>query len=228
MRDRAEFEVVRLTTEQLIERLAADLRPVEFVGTPLRRTLRWLLISLPWVIVVILVMGLRPDLRVRLGDPRWVVEEAAAAATAVTAAIAAFSAEIPGRGRRVRLLPLPPLALWLATLGQGCLQAWISRNPAGLILHADWRCLPGVLIVSLLPGIVLAFMLLRGSPIAPVLTSALGGLAAAALGEVGLRLVHEADASLMVLIWQGGTMVGLTVLAGAMGPRLLRWRHLRP
>lgn len=220
--------MVRLTTEELIERLAADLRPVGFVGTPLRRTLRWLLISLPWVIVVILVMGLRPDLRVRLGDPRWVLEEAAAAATAVTAAIAAFSAEIPGRGRRVRLLPLPPLALWLATLGQGCLQAWISHNPAGLILHADWRCLPGVLIVGLLPGIVLAFMLLRGSPIAPVLTSALGGLAAAALGAAGLRLVHEVDASLMVLIWQGGPMVGLTVLAGALGPRLLRWRHLRP
>lgn len=217
--------VIKLTTEELIERLAADLRPVEFVGAPVRRTARWLLVSIPWVIVLIYVMGLRPDLRVRLGDLRWLLEEAAASATAVTAAMAAFSTGIPGRARRVRLLPLPPLALWLATLGQGCLEAWMSRSPAGLMLHADWRCLPGVIIVGLLPGAVMAFMLLRGSPISPVLTSALGALAVAALAEVGLRLVHGVDASLMVLIWQGGTMVGLTVLAGILGPHLLRWRH---
>ena len=60
----------------------------------------------------------------------------------------------------------------------------------------------------------MAVMLRRGAPLTPFATMALGGLAAAALGDFGLRLFHSQDASLMVLVWQFGTVVVLSVLAG--------------
>jgi hypothetical protein len=46
---------------------------------------------------------------------------------------------------------------------------------------------------------------------------ALAGLAAAGLGNFGLRLFHAQDASLMVLVWQFGSVAVLTGLAGSAG-----------
>jgi len=53
-----------------------------------------------------------------------------------------------------------------------------------------------------------------------------GALAAAGLGNFGLRLFHTQDASLMVLVWQVGTVVVLTTFAGSAGRLLLDWRFL--
>ena len=52
-----------------------------------------------------------------------------------------------------------------------------------------------------------------------------GGLAASALADFGLRLFHTTDASLMVIVWQVGTVALLTALSALLGRRLLRWRH---
>ena len=57
----------------------------------------------------------------------------------------------------------------------------------------------------------------------PCTTVALGGLAAAGLGNFGLRLFHPQDASLMVLFWQFGSVAALTALGALSGRRFLRW-----
>jgi hypothetical protein len=74
----------------------------------------------------------------------------------------------------------------------------------------------------------MVFMLRRGAPLAPHATGALGGLAAAALGDFGLRFFHPQDASLMVLVWQFGAVVLLSALAGTVRHRILHWRHTIP
>jgi hypothetical protein len=70
----------------------------------------------------------------------------------------------------------------------------------------------------------MAVMLRRGAPLTPKITTALGGLAAAGLGNFGLRLFHPQDSSLMVLVWQMGSVLLLTLLCGMAGRLLLRWR----
>jgi hypothetical protein len=69
-------------------------------------------------------------------------------------------------------------------------------------------------------------MLRRGAPLTPRATTALGGLAAAGLGDFGLRLFHPQDASLMVLVWQVGTVFTLTAMAAWAGHYLLNWRSM--
>jgi len=69
-------------------------------------------------------------------------------------------------------------------------------------------------------------MLRRGAPLTPHITSALGGLAAAGLGNFGLRLFHSQDASLMVLVWQVGTVFILTIMLAWAGQYLLNWRSI--
>ncbi len=215
----------KMRTDDLIQRLAADAKPVQCLRPPVLRLGRWLLLSVPWVAAIVYVMGLRPDLAARLADPRWLVEQGAALATAIMAAMGALCAGVPGRPRWEHYLPLLPLAVWLGVLTQGCLQTWLSTGSAGLALQPDWQCLPGIMFVGLGPAVVMAIMIFRGSPIEPIRTTALGALAAGGLAAVGLRLFHQQDASLMVLVWQAGTVIGLSVIASLFGRRLLRWRH---
>jgi hypothetical protein len=214
-----------LATEELIDILVSRMRPVRPLRAPALRVAGWVAISAPWVMLVVLVLGIRSDLHARLGDGRWLLELAAAAATAITAAHAAFCAGVPGRGRSwERLVPLTLLAVWLGTLGHGCFAA----SPAHGLALPDWRCLPAVAVAGLIPGMAIARMISRGVPLAPTWTAALGALAIAATGEVGLQLIYRVDSGLMVLIWQGGAVIGLTVLGACLGSQLVRWRSELP
>lgn len=215
-----------LRTDELIQHLASNVRPVRCLRSPFARTSIWVAWSLPWVVAVVFIMGLRPDIDARLSDVRWLTEQGAALATAITAAMAALCAGVPGRPHWERLIPLVPLAVWLGTLGQGCIQDWVSHGDAALVLRQDWQCLPRIIFIGAGPAVAMTALILRGSAIAPALTVAFGALAAGGLAAVGLRLFHQEDASLMVLVWQAGTVFGLTFLAALSGRQILRWRHL--
>lgn len=217
--------MLKVKTEDLIQTLASNAVPVRRLRSPFLRTAVWLAVSVPWIAAVVFVMGLRPDIGERLADRGWLLEESAALATAITAAMAAFCAGVPGRPRWEHFMPLLPLAVWLGVLGGDCVQTWFSVGGAGLVLRPDWQCVPAVVIASLGPGVAMTVMILRGSPIAPTLTTALGALAAGGLAEFGLRLFHTEDASLMVLVWQAGAVFGLVLLAGLLGRKILRWRQ---
>jgi hypothetical protein len=66
-------------------------------------------------------------------------------------------------------------------------------------------------------------MIRRGAPIAPLTTTALATLAAAALGATALRLFHAQDASVMVVVWQFGSVAVLAGLGALTGRRVLPW-----
>jgi hypothetical protein len=215
-----------IDTEKLIERLAATVGPVRPLARPWIRTAAWLLVAIPYVALVVFVVSPRADLISKASDWRYVIEQFAALATGITAATAAFATVIPGYDRKFLFFPALPLAIWLGSLGEGCVQDWIRVGPDGLSLQPDWFCFPAIVLVGAVPAIAIAIMLRRGAPLTPHLTAALGGLAAAGLGNFGLRLFHPQDASLMVLVWQVGTVFILTALAAWTGRYLLNWRSM--
>lgn len=215
-----------MSTDRLIERLAAGASATRPLPPPWRRTALWLSASLPFLALVVFVVTPRADLAVKLSDTRFLIEQGAAFLTAVAAAYAAFASTIPGSNLKLLLLPLLPLAVWLGTLGIGCLEAWVRFGPDGLSLQPDWFCFPAILLVGSMPTIVIVMMLRRGAPLTPYTTLALGGLAAAALGDVGLRMFHAQDASIMILIWQVGSVLTIAALMGCAGGRLFNWQTL--
>ena len=217
-----------MQTQELIARLAADRRPVRRLKPPWLRALVWLAIALPYVAAVVWGKLAMVDVMQVLADPRFVIEQTATLATALAAAIAAFCSVIPGFDRRVLLLPLPPLALWLASVGHGCLQDWLQLGAEGLALRPDWECLPYAAAIGIVPALAMVAMLRRGAPLAPRLSLALGALAVAATGNFGLQVFHLRDASIMVLLWHLGSVTLLSVLAGWAGRRVLARRHAAP
>lgn len=215
-----------MDTEKLIERLAEAVEPVRPLSRPWMRTAAWLLVAIPYVALVVLAASPRADLLAKASEWRYLVEQLAALATGIAAAAAAFATTIPGYDRRILFLPALPLAIWLGSLGEGCLQDWIQFGPDGLSLRPDWFCFPAIVLVGAVPATAIAVMLRRGAPLTPHITTALGGLAAAGLGNFGLRLFHSQDASLMVLVWQVGTVFILTAFAAWAGQYLLNWRSI--
>ena len=210
-----------METEKLIERLAEIVEPVRPLARPWIRTAAWLLIAIPYVALVVFVVSPRADL-----IWRYVIEQFAALATGITAATAAFATVIPGYDRKFLFFPVLPLAIWLGSLGDGCVEDWIHFGPDGLSLQPDWSCFPAIALVGAVPAIVMAVMLRRGAPLTPHVTSALGGLAAAGLGNFGLRLFHSQDVSLMVLVWQVGAVCVLAAMAALAGRYVLNWRSI--
>jgi hypothetical protein len=183
----------------------------------------WLAISTAYVAGFVAVMGLRPDIAAKLAEPRFLVEVSAAYMTSMMAAAAAFCAGCPGRPVWERFAPLPFLVIWLGSLGEGCWRDWVRSGSDGLTLQPDLFCFPMILAVSIVPTLLIFYMVRRAAPIAPITTTALATLAAAALAAAGLRLFHPQDASVMVLVWQFGSVAVLTGLGALFGQDLLRW-----
>ena len=209
-----------METNELITRLTADLKAVRPLRPRWARAGRWL--ALARSCVAALVWGtLNVDAALVTSDARFMVEEAATLATALTAAYAAFASAVPGFDRRLLLLPLVPLAAWLASIGQGCLQDWIQLGTDGLAIRPDWDCLLLATMIGVVPAAAIIAMLRAAPPLRPRATLALAALAVAALANFGLQFAHVHDASIMVLTWHLGGAAVFSALGGWFGERIL-------
>lgn len=215
-----------MKNEDLIVELAASAGPSRPLAAPGRRLLYWLIPTLGLMAVVVWVMGVRADIGQKLGEPKFVTEVIAALLTGILAAFAALCCVQPGQPLWERFVPLAPLTLWLMSLGEGCWRTLVRSESNGISFMPDPICFPAILMVGTIPAIALFSMMRRGAPMAPVTTTAHAALAASAMGAAALRLFHPQDASLMVLVWQFGSVVLLTGVASLFGRRLLRWRNL--
>ena len=213
-----------MDTDEFIKRLVADLRPVRPLRPPWARAVVWMGIALPYVAAVVWNKLMMVDAAQVGADARFMVEQAATLATALTAAIAAFHSAIPGFDRRILLLPLAPLGLWLASVGHGCLQDWLRVGADGLTIRPDWDCLPMAAVIGIVPAVAIIAMLRRGAPLHPRVTLALAALAVASVANFGLQFAHVRDASIMVLTWHLGAAAVLSALGGWLGERVLGWR----
>ena len=158
--------------------------------------------------------------------PRVIGEEIFALTTGVLAAIAAFASVVPGYNRKVLFLPLVPLALWLGGLGQSGVRDWLQLSVHGFSIRSEWVCLPATIMAGAVPAAAMTVMLRRGAPLTPRLSTLLGGLAAAGLGNLGVCVTHHAYGNVLVLVWHAGIVVALTVIVGSAGRRVLNWQSL--
>lgn len=211
-------------TDALISQLSRSIHPVRPLPHPLRRMLGWAMIALAFCAAMVWAIGPRPDLADRLMDGRFVLEQVAALATGLAAAVAALALTVPGTSPLIRFLPILPGAIWVGTLSLGCLRDWWQLGADGLRITPDPACLFYIALIGSLPAFVLMQMLRRGVPLAPRITMLLAALAAAGLGNFALRFFHMQDAALMVLVWQVGAVALLAGLAGLTGRQILPWK----
>jgi hypothetical protein len=213
-------------TETLIRQLAGRTPAVRRLARPEVRAAAWLALAVPSALLVVVMMTAHGDWVSRLSTPRVIGEEVFALATGVLAAIAAFASVVPGYNRKVLFLPLVPLALWLGGLGQSSVREWLQLSVHGFSMRSEWVCLPATIMAGAVPAVAMAAMLRRGAPLTPRLSTLLGGLAAAGVGNLGVCVTHHAYGNVLVLVWHAGIVVVLTMIVGGAGRRLLNWQSL--
>ena len=215
-----------MSTDDLIRQIAGANKPVRRLHPPWVRALLWLAVAGGYVALVVWLHPHTPPFRpVTIMTTPLMIEWAAALLTGITAAWAAFCSTVPGYDRRVLWVPLAPAAVWVATLGVGCVNDWLQFGARGLALRADWDCLPPAILIGIVPLILILLMLRYGAPLRPRISVALAALAVAGLGNAGLRLFHPGDASIMILVWHVGVAFALTAFAGLLGRMVLNWRR---
>lgn len=193
------------TTPELIQALAASLTPVRRLRPPIIRAAAWLLLAAFILVLIGIGHGVRPNLALRLQDWTFVIEVAGALLTGVLAALAAFLISLPDRSRWWALLPVPPFALWMASIGRQCLTDWIAIGPDGMKLGETAECLATLGLTSLPLSLALLIMLRHAAPLRPANVILLGSLAVAGISATALSLFHPLDASAMILMFNVGT-----------------------
>jgi hypothetical protein len=208
-------------SEELINRLSGELRPVRRLPPPGLQAMLWLALAVLVIGLAVARYGLRHDLASRMAMPQEVGQFLASVAVGIAAALAAAMLARPDRPAAWALLPVPPLALWLGSLGWGCLADPGRLGPAAWAMGSSWGCVKFILLMGAPLMAAMLLLLRHAGPVRPLPVLLLGGLASAALCSAGLSLFHHLDAMLMVLVWHGGAVAVLVVLGWALGRPLL-------
>lgn len=212
-----------ITTPDLIESLVARAKPVRRLRPPAARAALWLLFAAAIVSLLAVSHGLRPDLGARLGQPLFVTGLAASLLTGVLAAVVAFIVSLPDRSRLWLLLPSPALALWVSTIGYGCLSGWVSVRPDGVALGEAADCFATLVLTSVPLWLAMLLMLRHVALLRSAAAAVAASLAVAAIASTALALFHDLDASMMILMWNLGTAALLVGLGSVFWERMLSW-----
>ena len=203
------------STEQLIESLSQGLAPVRPLRPPVRRAALWL----GGVALLIAVLLLRfADLgawAARYAQWRMAIEAAATLLTGVTAVVAAFHLSLPDRSSLWRYAPLPPLALWIATSGLGCLQYGVGLGPPGARIGESTHCFAFIIGVSVPLALLLFAVLRRARPLEPLPVALTAALGVAALAAFVLQFFHHFDVTAVDLVTHIAAVLCVVAIAGA-------------
>ncbi len=212
---------MQMETVNLIEALANATRPVRVIRPPVVRTGCWLLVGSAILLLLAAGQGLRPDIERQMQTPSFLVGTAASLLTGALAALGCLVASLPDRSRSWLLLPLPPLAVWLATLGHGCLTDWVSYDAGSLRVGGAVRCFATVLLVSLPLSVSMFAMLRHVARLRPATVTLAAGLAVAGVTSTAMSLLYRLDATVMNLVWNLGATALLVAIEAHVGRRIL-------
>jgi hypothetical protein len=214
-------------TPDLIDALVETATPVRRLRPPIVRAGLWLAFAAIVLGLIAIAHGVRPDFSDRVRQLLFVLSMLGALATSVLAAVASFRLSLPDSSRWWTALPLPALALWVSTIGYGCLTDWVSMDPDGVHMGEAVRCFATLLMTSVPLSIAMLVMLRYAALLRPLEVSVTGGLAVAALTAFALSLFHDLDATVMILTWNLGAAALIAAVGSLFGRSMLEWMASR-
>lgn len=213
-----------MKTDELVALLARNAGALE-TGAAGRRFSRLVAWGLPaTALLVLLVLGVRPDFAIAVPQPMFWLKLAFPAAIAVLSVRALQLLATPGAGLGgvPGLMALLVAVLWLWA-GSVLAEAEPFERRA-LILGESWQfCLVSVCALSI-PVLAAALWTMRQSaPTRPALAGATAGLLAGGVGASAYAL-HCTEMSMPFLaVWYVLGMLAAAAAGASLGPRMLRW-----
>ncbi len=213
-----------MRTDQLIAMLAREAPPVA-PGAAGRRCAVALALGVPAAFAIMLLrLGLRPDLAQAVSLPMFWVKLAVPAGLAAAALAGTLRLARPGArlGGAALAVPVPLVAIWV--LAAGALLAAAPGERLAMLLGLSWNVCP--LNITMLAAPILAgvFWAMRGlAPTRLALAGAFSGLLAGSAGAMVYCLHCPEMAAPFIGTWYVLGMAIPAALGALAGPRLLRW-----
>lgn len=217
-----------MRTEDLIQELVSDARPVTRLQPIARRLLGWVVLAAVSFGVVLFLMGVRRD----LGDTNDRVDFAFEAAlliiTAMSAAAGALVVSVPGAERTslVRWAPIIAATASVLWAAGELVYAAATGAPTGRLTFA-WHCVYKTSCVGAVPGVALFLMVRRAAPTHALWAGLLAVLATAAVGVLGANVICPNDRPLHMLLWHVAPLMLFAAIGAALGTWLLHPRISR-
>lgn len=214
-----------MRTDELIEALAADARPV--ARGAMRRELMLALFGAAAVsfVIMLLWLGMRPDIHHAMRTtPFWMKALYTAALGAGGFWLTARLARPEGETGRAWMVPLAVVAVLVGLSGIELANAPPEAWRALMMGHSARHCPIRILVISAPIFAVVLWALRRLAPTRLALAGAAAGLLAGGAGATIYGLACDETAMSFLLTWY---TLGIGVCAGVgalIGPRLLAWR----
>jgi len=201
-------------TDDLIRELSAGSQPVERLPSPWIRLLFWAAGALVYAVGVAYFLNLNPSTCSHATGSWFWSGTAVLSAMLLSGGALAMLLSIPGRLKRPcwGWLPVVFFVGWIALL----MTAW-SLIP-GCQAGSGKSCAMETGLLGIPPGLLLAWMVRKGAPVASIPTSLICGLVAGAFGALVAQFSCANLDPLHLLVWHG-LPAALITLAGTVGLR---------
>ena len=204
---------------QIVEK-TQPVRPFSQRGSWVRL---WFIISLFIVGLGAGVLGLRPDLISQFHSFDFVFESIVLLFLSITTVYTAFRICIPGKRQRQFYIFILLLALWSFSLFVKLFIEFNQRGMMALQTDTGWSCIWVMLGLSIIPSVMIYFLIRTGTTVYPLLTGILVALAGASLGSLGVQFTCSASAPMHLILWHFLPLLGVGITMGILGYRLFRW-----
>lgn len=207
-------------TEKLIQSLSERLEPVYPLAPPMKRAAVWLVGVTLLSILLVLGFSRLGLFMSRARDAKLEIELVATLLTGILAVVAAFELSLPDRTFRWLFLPLPSLALWLASSGYSCWEHRVSFGPEPMELGETPRCFAWIIGFGLPLVISLFLVLRRARPLTPGPVAAMAGLGAASIAAFLLQFFHPFDVTFLDLALHLSAVIAVVAIARSAGQKI--------
>jgi hypothetical protein len=214
-----------MKTDDLIESLSGDLKPVARGAAGLRIALGLAVGAAASAVLMVAWIGFRPDLAEALRTPMFWMKFAYAALAGLVLFLATARLSRPGArlGWLALLVALPFVlmgSMGAMRLAMAAREAWHALI-MGSTAHS---CSLRIFVIGL-PLLAGAIWAVRGlAPTRPLRAGLAAGGAAGAIATVIYGFHCDETAAPFVAIWYTLGIAAVAALGGALGARLLRWR----
>jgi hypothetical protein len=207
--------------EQLIAGLSKDAQAVKPAPRPWLLGLKWIAAAAAYVIISLIISGLRPDWALQLHKPWFVAEIVLLFGILVSTAFSAAILSFPDlhQQRRVAFTPV-----WIfVLLALVMLFSWLADNPPSPLPVHSFECTLSILIFSLLPSVGIFYAMRQFASTHLRLAGIVAVLFAFSTGALWLRLHEQTDSIVHLIEWHYLPMIAVAGLGWWLGNKLLKW-----
>ncbi len=211
-------------TEDIIDQLAGDLKPVPAFALERRLALAALPALGVSLLLMVVILGLRSDMNEAMTEPGFWVKSAYNVLLAVTAFFAVMRLARPDGDRSGLFAWLAVIFVAMAVIALVQLGFAVPGTYRTLILGSSALHCPFLIVAFALPLFIANFSILRRSaPPDPTLAGFAAGIAAGAAGAWVYSWFCTENGMAFVLIWYSLGILLTGIIGAFAGSRLLRW-----